>query len=450
MSRQQTTKPFAAKFVSGSIMKHIWVMTTTSAIGLVCVFLVDFVDILFLSMLGDNEIVAGIGFAATLSFFTLSIGIGVTISVGALVSRSIGQGNDQQAKAYVTNITALTLVVTSFLALILWLNLSSLLQLFGASGSNLHFGTLYLQIILPSFPLLAAGMALSSALRAVGDAKLSLVATLAGSIVNAVLDPIFIFVLDMGVEGAATSSVLARFAVLAVAIYGTIYKHHLISPFKWQQFTSDLNAIYKIAVPAILTNMATPLGNAIVIKVMAQYSASYIAGFAIIGRLSMVCFALIFSLSGAIAPIFGQNYGAFNQQRIQQTLKDSLKFNAIYVMLVSTLLYLVQDAIISLFSLQGDAATLVTLFCSGIAFLFVFNGVQFIANSAFNNLGKPIYSTIINIGRSTLGTIPFVIIGGQLGGAEGVLIGQAVGGMVFAVGSLFLVFRHIDRLKKKA
>lgn len=435
-----------AKFIDGSIMRHIWVMTSTSAIGLVGVFFVDLIDILFLSMLGSDDIIAGVGFAASISFFTVSLSIGITISMAALVSRMIGQRKVDQAKRYVVNVTVLALVLTGTMACIIWFNLPFLFRLLGADEGPLNVGVSYLQILLPSLPILAAGMAMSAALRAVGDARLSMLTTLIGGGVNAVLDPIFIFVLSMGVEGAAIASVIARLVVLGIAFYGVTRKHKLMKTFVYNDFIEDFRPIFKIAGPAMLTNVATPIGNAIVIKAIAQFGGAYVAGFAIIGRISPVAFALVFALSGAIAPIIGQNFGALNFSRIRETLNNSLVFNAVYVTLVSILLYILQDPIITLFKLEGEAAELMRIFCTWIAITFIFNGVQFISNSVFNNLGKPMYATWFNVGKSTLGTLPFVYLGGQMAGAIGVLIGQAAGGMIFAMAGMVVAFRHISSL----
>ena len=435
-----------AKFIDGSIMRHIWVMTSTSAIGLVGVFFVDLIDILFLSMLGSDDIIAGVGFAASISFFTVSLSIGITISMAALVSRMIGQRKVDQAKRYVVNVTVLALVLTGTMACIIWFNLPFLFRLLGADEGPLNVGVSYLQILLPSLPILAAGMAMSAALRAVGDARLSMLTTLIGGGVNAVLDPIFIFVLSMGVEGAAIASVIARLVVLGIAFYGVTRKHKLMKTFVYKDFIEDFRPIFKIAGPAMLTNVATPIGNAIVIKAIAQFGGAYVAGFAIIGRISPVAFALVFALSGAIAPIIGQNFGALNFSRIRETLNNSLVFNAVYVTLVSILLYILQDPIITLFKLEGEAAELMRIFCTWIAITFIFNGVQFISNSVFNNLGKPMYATWFNVGKSTLGTLPFVYLGGQMAGAIGVLIGQAAGGMIFAMAGMVVAFRHISSL----
>lgn len=446
MSNSTTHLP--AKFVTGPIMGHIWTMTTTSAIGLVGVFFVDLVDILFLSMLGSDAIVAGVGFAASISFFTVSMSIGISISMAALVSRMIGQKNSERARRYVINICMLSVIVTSILSATIWFNLSFLLDLLGAPAEAQQQSINYLHILLPSLPIFGLGMVMSSAIRAVGDARLSMLATLLGGAVNAALDPIFIFVLDYGIEGAAIASVIGRFSLLLLALYGISTKHRLLTPFVFSSFWSDLKPIFTIAGPAMLTNVATPLGNAIVISAVAKFGSAYVAGFAIIGRISPVAFALVFALSGAIAPIIGQNYGGKQFSRIRQTLRDSLIFSAVYVALVSVLLFLAQDMIIKVFKLQGEAAELMSVFCTWVAITFVFNGAQFVANTSFNNLGKPVYATFFNVAKSTLGTLPFVFVGGQLGGAPGVLIGSAVGGMVFAIIAVLVAFRHIDNLAK--
>ena len=440
----------AAKFLSGPIMGHIWVMTSTSTIGLIGLFLVDLLDMLFLSMLGSDDIIAGVGFATSVSFFTASLSIGITISMAALVSRMVGQYDIDQARRYVVNISVLALTLTSALALLIWLNIVPVLKLLGATGAPLQIGVDYLQILLPSLPILACGMAMSAALRAVGNARLSMYTTLASSVVNAVLDPIFIFTLGLGVEGAAIASVLSRFVMLGIAFYGVTKKHHLMTPFIYHNFITDLRPIFNVAGPAMLTNMATPVGNAIVINAMAKFGDSYVAGFAIIGRISPVAFGLVFALSGAIAPIIGQNFGAQQLHRVKEVLWNALFFNAAYVTAISLVLYVFQNPLIALFNLQGEAAELMRLFCTWIAITFMFNGAQFVANATFNNLGKPIYATWFNVGRSTVGTLPFVIVGGHIGGAPGVLVGEAIGCFLFAAAGVIVAVHHTNQLTRQS
>jgi Na+-driven multidrug efflux pump len=103
-------------------------------------------------------------------------------------------------------------------------------------------------------------------------------------------------------------------------------------------------------------------------------------------------------------------------------------------------LYLLQDVIIQFFNLSDDSASVVVLFCNVLAITFIFNGMMFIANAVFNNLGKPQYSMFCNIAKATIGTIPFVFFGAKIAGVEGILIGQALGTIFFGIGTVVVAF----------
>ena len=200
----------------------------------------------------------------------------------------------------------------------------------------------------------------------------------------------------------------------------------------------DLRPIAAIAFPAILTQLATPIGQAYVTRAMAEYGEEAVAGMAIVGRLTPIAFGVIFALSGAIGPIIGQNAGAGQMDRVRQAFREGLLFTALVVVVMSALLFVLRPFWVFLFQLDGAALTIVFLFAGPLSLAFFFNGVIFVGNAAFNNLGHPYYSTWINWGRHTLGTIPFVIIGAAWFGAPGVLIGQAAGGVVFAAATWLL------------
>ncbi|GHA60479.1 MATE family efflux transporter [Photobacterium aphoticum] len=424
-------------------MKHIMVMSGTGAIGLMALFLVDLLDMFFISLLGEVELAAAIGFAGTLIFFSTSVSIGTSIAMGALVSRALGANEAEKARQLTVNVMIFAVIICAILvSLMLW-QLPQLLAMIGATGNVAAAATDYLVILLPSAPFIAISMSAGAALRGIGDARRSMIATLIGGGVNAVLDPLFIFGLSMGMEGAAIASVFARLAVMIYSLHAVIVHHNLIARPQLGAFFRSLATISAIAFPAILTNTATPIGNAIVTSQIAQFGESYVAGYAVIGRIMPVTFALVFSLSGAIGPIIGQNFGAGRWDRISRSLSDALIFVSLYCVLVSAILWFLQDHLIALFSLQGDAATLLSVFCSYVAITFIFNGALFVSNAAFNNLNRPTWSTALNMGKATLGTIPFVWLGGLWGGASGVLIGQAIGGMVFGCLGVWLVRRQV-------
>ncbi|MGB6137388.1 MAG: MATE family efflux transporter, partial [Shewanella sp.] len=308
----------------------------------------------------------------------------------------------------------------------------------------------YLTILIPSLPFICLAMALGGALRAVGDAKLSMMSTLAGGGVNAVLDPIFIFTLAMGIEGAAAASVLARIAVFIISARGVVVKHKLMGRFSWLEFKQDLGVIFSIAAAAMFTIVATPIGNAVVTRAIADFGDSYVAGWAVLGRLIPVSFGMIFALSGAVGPIVGQNFGANEFERVRLSLTKAIQFCVVYVLAMSLILFWLRGVIVTSFDMKGDAAELILFFCQYIAVFFIFSGILFIANASFNNLGKAKYSTLFNVGKATIGTIPFVYFGAQWGGVYGVLIGQVIGAVIFGVVGILCAYRLVDKISHQS
>jgi len=438
---QQKTEE--AVFLDGSLMRHVSVMAFTGSIGLMALFAVDFVDMIFISMLGNAALAAAVGFAGTILFFTNSINIGLSIAAGSLVARAIGAGDRKAAREYAGSVACFGVLISLLVPGVLWFFLEDVLAMLGASGETSALAASYLRIILPTMAVVSVAMIGMAVLRAHGDARRSMFATLAGGIVNAVLDPILIFGLNMELEGAAWASVAARFMMLFAALWPAIRVHDGFAMPRAAGLLKDVKAISNIALPAVLANVATPVGSAVVMREIAKFGTDAVAGFAVIGRLTPVAFAVVFALSGAIGPIIGQNFGAGKMDRVQGAFRAGIIFVAIYTLVAALVLFLVRDLIIAIFEAEGTSRDLIVLFAGPLALLFFFNGVIFVANASFNNLGHASYSTYVNWGRNTLGTWPLAIWGGAVLGAPGVLIGQAVGGILFALVAILMMRRAL-------
>ena len=421
-----------ARFLTGSLMRHIVVMSLTSSVGLMAVFAVDFIDMIFISMLGKSELAAAVGYASAILFFTTSFGIGMAIAAGALVAQALGAGDTDLAQRRATNVLIYGVLFGIGFAALVWSNLEPLARLIGASDQTLALTVSYLGIVVPSMPLLMVGMIGGAILRAHGDARRSMWATIGGAIVNAVLDPILIFGFGLELTGAALATVAARAAIAAIALAPLIRVYGGFGRPTPSSILPDLRPVLAIAGPAILTQLATPIGQAYVTRTMASFGEDAVAGMAIVSRLTPISFAIIFALSGAVGPIIGQNFGAGQTDRVRGAFREGVIFTAVVCVVVSGLLFALRSPLEMLFELDGQARQLVFLFAGPLSLLFFFNGVIFVGNAAFNNLGHPFYSTMINWGRHTLGTIPLVVLGAMWFGAPGVLIGQAVGGVLFA------------------
>lgn len=439
-----------AKFVSGSTMRHVVSMTATGSIGLVAIFIVDALNLFYISLLGQQELAAAIGYAGTLLFFTTSIAIGLSIAATALTSRALGRGERGEAREIAGASIAYMVILMIATVVVAFPFLGNLVRMMGAAGRTADLATEFMQIVLPSLPVLGVGMCLGALLRAVGDAKRAMYVTLGAGALTAVLDPIFIFGFDLGIHGAAIATVISRFALVAIGLYGLIRIHNLIAMPSGRVLSREFRAFLGIGLPALMTQIATPVGNTYVTTAMAEHGDAAVAGWAVVGRLIPVAFGALFALSGAVGPILGQNYGARRFDRLMSTMRDSLIFIIVYTLVMWALLALFRNQIADLFGAEGAAREVIVFFCLFVAGSFLFNGMLFVANAAFNNLGFALYSTLFNWGRSTLGVIPFVWLGSLWYGATGALAGYGLGAVVFGIVAVVVSFRVIGRIDQRA
>ncbi len=442
----EARSPAPAKFVVGSLLRHILVMSGAGGIGLGAIFLSDLANIVFLSWLNDQAVLAAVGYASSILFFTISIGIGLGIAATSLVSRALGQGRRARACRLSTNAHLASLAVGVISAILVYISIPWLLSALGASGRTHALAAEYLRILTLGMIPLTIAMTSASVLRSVGDARRAMNVTLYGAVVNTVLDPIFIFGLDLGIQGAAWATVAARIAFMSVGLYGVVRVHRLISRPRLPTFIADIPAFAGIATPAILTNIATPFSNAYVTGAIAAYGDDAVAGWAIIGRIMPVAFGAIYALSSSIGPIVGQNYGAGKGDRMREAFRLALAVNVALTALAWMVLALLSSTLTHLFGATGQAANLIALFNIWLSPLFAFMGALFVVNAVFNTLGFPHYATVLNWARATIGTIPFVYGGGVLAGADGVLAGNMAGGILFGCLGVWLCLKLFDRL----
>lgn len=426
-------------------MRHVLVMSVTGGIGLVAVFLVDLANLFYISLLGQQELAAAVGYAATIVFFTISCCIGFTIAATALTARAFGAKDLATANKNATVSLIFTFAMAAGISALLYPFLGQLLSLLGATGKTHAIALGFMKIVVPSIPLLGLGMCSAGLLRAKGDARRAMYVTLVSGLSAAVIDPILIFGMDLGVTGAAIATVIVRCMMMIAGFHGLWVVHKMLALADFQHVKRMLRPFMAIALPAVLTQIATPVGHAYVTSVISSFGDDAVAGWAIVGRIIPLAFAGIFSLSGAVGPILSQNLGAGLFGRVDTTMRDSLVVSIGYTLLMWLILALLADPLIAAFGATGQAASLMRFFCFFVAGSFMFNGALFVANAAFNNLGFPYLSTLFNWGRATLGVIPFVYFGRQWG-AEGVLAGWGLGAVVFGLAAIAVCFRVLKKL----
>ena len=440
-----------AVFTHGSTMRHVLVMTVTGSIGLISVFAVDFLSLLYVSWLGHPTLVAGVGYATQVLFAMTSVSIGFAIGVTALVSRAIGAGGDARplAGAFLIHVS----IFTALVAVVAIIYRVEFLQLLGATGEPLAVADRFLLITLPANPLLALGMSLSGLLRAQGDARRAMYVTLFGGLASAALDPVLILGLGLGLglgtDGAAFSTLVSRVVFVATGFWGASRVHHMVAWPSARALWRNVAPLLTIAGPAILTNLAAPVGNGYAMHVFSRFGEPVVAGFVITDRITPVAFAVLFALTGSVGPIMGQNFGAGLWMRVRQTLIDCFVLSMGYALVMWLALWLLGPTLADIFHAAGRTREIVLFYSTFGVAMWLFLGCLFVANAAFNNLGFPFLATAFNWGRATLGTIPFVTLGAHLRGPEGAFAGMVLGAAIFGIAAMGTSFLLTTRMARK-
>ena len=179
--------------------------------------------------------------------------------------------------------------------------------------------------------------------------------------------------------------------------------------------------------------MSTPAGNYVMTIVMSQFGDEAMAAWAVVGRLTVVVFGGVFALSGAIGGIFGQNFGAGQMARVRSTYRHALIFCAAYTLVAWALMLSLLPFVIAAFGLSGLGAEVLRAFAHVGVGGFVFIGALFVSNAAFNNLGRPAWSTLVNWLKDGVLSWPAAMGLAVLFGAPGVIYGQALAGAVMGI-----------------
>ncbi len=443
-------QPPGTDFTQGNIMRHVTVMSFTSSIGIMAIYVVDLLDIFFVSLLGQTEVAAAAGFASTIMFYVSAMNIGLSIASGTLTAQYLGNNNIVRAKDVATTSMLIALAVGVVVPISMLPFVPNMLGWLGAQGEVADLARSYLWIVLPASGLSGMSMAIVAALRSHGFAKWSMYPSLAGALVNLVFDPLMIFGLGLGLNGAATATVFARVATFAVALYAAARLFDIVAPPNMAAFKRHTKEIVFYTFPAVMASIASPIGLSLVTRYVTQYGTDAVAGMAIIGRLSPVVFSVVNALSGAIGPIIGQNYGAGKHDRVRRAYFDALKFLGIYTVCAIAFLIVFRGYIADAFQATGLTRDILHLYCGPYAMIAFFNGAIFISNAAFSNLGRPKVAPRLNWLKSTIGLFPFLAAGSYLFGLYGVAFGILLNAALFAALAHTLTIRFIENSRTTA
>lgn len=449
----QTQSPFATEPIGRLIVKF----AVPSVIALLVNSLYNIVDQIFIGWgvgyLGNGA--TNIVFPITIIALALSMMIGN--GGAAYLSLKMGEGEVETAKKGVGNAVTLVTIVSILLAVIFLIWIDPILTLFGATDMLHPFALEYGFIIGAGLPFMMISAAINSMIRADGSPKYAMLSMVIGAIINIILDPVFIFVFQMGVKGAAIATIIGQVASFVVSV---LYMPHFKSV---QLNKSSFAPCAKVSVNIVIfglssfiTQFAITIVMALTNNLLAKYGAQSVYGAeipltatGIVMKVNQIMIAILLGIATGTQPIIGYNYGAKSYHRVKKALEISLIASEI----VSVAAFLIfQFAPMSVVSLFGSEEGLYNEFAVKAFRIFLMlcplTGFQTIAAVYLQAVGKPVKSAILSLARQIIFFVPTALILPVFLGVEGVLwTGPVADGLAFLLSLAFLLYErnHLKR-----
>ncbi len=312
--------------------------------------LYNIVDMMFIGRLGGNAI-AGIAFNMPVFFLMLGLTMGLGSGVTASIARFIGENNKRNADNSAEHALAMAAVIATIFTTAGLVFGYKILASLGAKGEILTLAWDYLYIIIIGLPFMIFSGFFRSILAGEGDMKLPMMVAGLGTILNIILDPIFIFELKkyggigfgMGVKGAALATVISQLIVFIIFIYMLFVKKHAYISFKLKDFTPSKEILWdivKVGLPASMSMIIMAVGQGVFNKILIHYSYKTVAAYQVAGRLDMLIFLPIFAIAGGMTTLVGMFYGAKKIEALNHIVKYGITSAFMITMVSSTFVYI--------------------------------------------------------------------------------------------------------------
>lgn len=437
------------------ILSLIIKFSIPAIIGMLVNALYNIVDRIFIGNGVGSDGIAGaaIGFPIMLIMMAFNMLIG--LGANSLVAIRLGEQKKKEAEQIMGNafvlLVALSLVIT-VLGLVF---LDPLLKLFGASEAVLPYAKVYMRIILWGSVFQAIGMGMNNFIRSEGNPRMAMVTMLIGAILNTILDPLFIFVFNLGMAGAAYATVISMAVSAAWVLYHFIYGKSVLK-LHVKNFKLNPDVIVKIlaigAAPFMMQFAASIL-NAIMNKSLSTYGGDVaVSAMSAVMSITMLFLMPIFGINQGVQPIIGYNYGAQKYDRVKEALKLGIVAATIVVIFGFVITRLFPVQLISIFNAKD--AELIAFGSHALQVFLIFMpiiGFQIVSSNYFQAVGKPVQAGLLSLSRQVLILIPAMLILPRFFGVEGVLYAGPLSDLVSSViTGLFLYFelKHLDKKHK--
>ncbi len=371
------------------------------------------------------------------------VGLGLLFGNGAAsyISRLLGRGDKENADKVASTALYSSVSVGAVIIIISMAFLHPILKLLGATDSILPFAATYASIYVVSCIFNVFNVTMNNIVTSEGAAKTTMCALLTGAVLNIALDPLFIYVFDLGVAGAAIATAISQ--VVSTCVYLTyIFRKKSVFHFRVKDCTytkETMSEIFKIGIPTLVFQILTSVSISLINNAAGDYGDSAIAGMGVVTRLISMGSLSVFGFIKGFQPIAGYSYGAKKFDRLREAIKTSILWSTAFCVIFGVILVLFPTSIVSQFT-KGDAEMIrigaASLRANGISIMLF--GFYTVYSSLFLALGKGREGFILGACRQGICFIPVILLLPIVWGLNGIMYAQPIADVLSAAITVFM------------
>lgn len=451
MKTMENVNPLGVKKVSKLLVQF----SVPAIVGMMANALYNIVDRIFIGNKADLGALGIAGITVSFPIMIILLAFGVLFGIGGstLFAIKLGQKKEEEAEKAMGNAFTLLLIAGLSFSVLGQIFLTQILTLFGASPDVLPYAKEYMRIIFMGSTFQMMSMGMNNFIRADGNPKIAMMSMFLGAGINIVLDPIFIFVLDMGMAGAALATVISQ---ISASIWIISYFYGKRSRNKLRRANMRLKktlvlTIFSLGVPPFALQLANSMLNIILNKSLISYGGDLaISAMGIVNSLQTLLIMPVIGINQGVLPIISFNYGARQFDRVKEAAKLGILAATALVMVGYLSTRFIPTQMVGLFNHEPDLLELGS-FALKQWFLFTpLIGFQIIGANFFQAIGRPRSAMFLTLSRQVIFLIPAILIFPLFWGLEGILFAAPFADLLSSTVTAFFFFYGMKNLEKNA
>lgn len=434
-----------------NISRLLFKLSLPATIGMIVNALYNIIDTIFIGRWVGLDAIGGLAIAFPIQMLIMAFAQMIGIGAASSISRNLGKKNIEKADHIAGN-SFIAILILSFLFVIFGLTFTEpLLYIFGATDTLLPYAKDYITIIFMGSIFFSFTISSNNLVRAEGKAMVAMLSMLIGTVLNIILDPIFIKVLDLGIRGAALATIISQFcSFVFILIY--LYSGKSSLKVKLHHLIPDLNIMKEI-----FTIGAAPFARQVagsIVAIVINNSLKFYGGtleisiLGVINRITMFLYMPLFGIAQGLQPIVGFNYGAKKASRVNEVIILAIKVSTIAACLGFIVTQSFPDTIISIFNndtaLVENGSRVLRIVIAMIPFI----GLQIVGATVFQAIGKAVPSLILSLSRQVLFFIPLALILPLFIGLNGIWLAFPIADFLSAGVTGILLKKEVNHITK--